>query len=235
MWKQPLSKILFIEMVTLTFYLMTPKQIGFFPFHRGIIWPSLWKIQYTELKLSCGNHSVVKNSIYINSNLDLWPNDPQINRVLPLLQGNHVAKFIKDPIYRTKIIVQKPVWTPARSPARHTQSHNTDRLETGVRKGCTRFAATSDKDYQLLAHGRWFSLGTAASSTIKTGRHDIAESGVKHNKSNQILVSSNPLSRKYWKDSHVFWMVFKACGETVFNFMFVTAHIFKVANFFSCF
>jgi len=27
----------------------------------------------------------------------------------------------------------------------------------------------------LLAHGRWFSLGTAASSTTKTGRHDIAE------------------------------------------------------------
>jgi hypothetical protein len=33
----------------------------------------------------------------------------------------------------------------------------------------------SDKVYQLLAHGRWFSLGTSASSTTKTGRHDIAE------------------------------------------------------------
>jgi hypothetical protein len=35
---------------------------------------------------------------------------------LPLLllpQGNHVAKFGKDPIYRTKVIVRKPVWTPA--------------------------------------------------------------------------------------------------------------------------
>jgi hypothetical protein len=28
---------------------------------------------------------------------------------------------------------------------------------------------------QLLAHGRWFSPDTPASSTIKTGRHDIAE------------------------------------------------------------
>ena len=28
---------------------------------------------------------------------------------------------------------------------------------------------------QLLAHGRWFSPGTPASSTTKTGRHDIAE------------------------------------------------------------
>jgi hypothetical protein len=38
----------------------------------------------------------------------------------------------------------------------------------------------------LLAHGQWFSPGTPASSTTKTGRHDIAESGIKHNKSNQI-------------------------------------------------
>jgi len=29
--------------------------------------------------------------------------------------------------------------------------------------------------YQLFAHGRWFSPGTPASSTTKTGRHDIAE------------------------------------------------------------
>jgi hypothetical protein len=27
----------------------------------------------------------------------------------------------------------------------------------------------------LLAHGRWFSPGTPASSTTKTGRYDIAE------------------------------------------------------------
>ena len=33
----------------------------------------------------------------------------------------------------------------------------------------------SEKNYQLLAHGRWFSPGTPASSTTKTGRHDIAE------------------------------------------------------------
>jgi hypothetical protein len=39
-----------------------------------------------------------------------------------------------------------------------------------LQKGCTRLA--SDKVYQLLAHGRWFS---PASSTTKTGRHDIAE------------------------------------------------------------
>ena len=39
-------------------------------------------------------------------------------------------------------------------------------------KRCTRLPAASDNVYQLLAHGRWFS---PASSTAKTGRHDIAE------------------------------------------------------------
>ena len=41
------------------------------------------------------------------------------------------------------------------------------------KKRCTRLA--SDKVYQLLARGRWFSPGTPASSTTKTGCHDIAE------------------------------------------------------------
>ena len=36
---------------------------------------------------------------------------------------------------------------------------------------CTRLTAASDKVYQLLAHGRWFSPSTPASSTTKTGRH----------------------------------------------------------------
>ena len=53
----------------------------------------------------------------------------------------------------------------------------------GVRD-CLRFAVISytaldsqrnDKVYQLLTHGRWFSPDTPASSTTKTGRHDIAE------------------------------------------------------------
>jgi hypothetical protein len=42
----------------------------------------------------------------------------------------------------------------------------------------------------LFAHGRWFSSGTPASSTTKTGRHDIAEIllkvALKHYKNNQI-------------------------------------------------
>jgi hypothetical protein len=41
-----------------------------------------------------------------------------------------------------------------------------------LQKGCARLTAASDKVYQLHAHGQWFS---PASSTTKTGRHDIAE------------------------------------------------------------
>ena len=60
------------------------------------------------------------------------------------------------------------------------------------KKGCTQLAATSDKVYQLLAHGRWFSPGTPASSTTKTGRHDIAEILLKValNTKNQIIKSN---------------------------------------------
>jgi hypothetical protein len=36
------------------------------------------------------------------------------------------------------------------------------------KKGCTRFGATRDQAYQLLAHVWWFSTGTPASSTTKT-------------------------------------------------------------------
>jgi hypothetical protein len=56
-----------------------------------------------------------------------------------------------------------------------------------ITKGCTRLATASDKVYQLLSHCRWFSPGTPASSTTKTGRHDIAEIllkvALKHQKS----------------------------------------------------
>jgi hypothetical protein len=62
---------------------------------------------------------------------------------------------------------------------------------------CTRLA--SDKVYQLLAHGRWFSPGTPASSTTKTGRHDIAEISLKvalkhQNQINQFGI----VTSEYW-------------------------------------
>ena len=115
-----------------------------------------------------------QNSIYSNGDLDLWPNDPKINRILLLPQWNHVPKFGKDPIYRTKIIVWKPVWTPAHPPA-ITNHIIRPVCIWAYKKGCTRLTATTDKVYQLLANGRWFSPGTPASATTKSGRHDIAE------------------------------------------------------------
>ena len=53
-----------------------------------------------------------------------------------------------------------------------------------------RLAAASDKAYQLLAQGRWFSPGTPDSSTTKTGRHDKAETLLKMglNTKNQIII-----------------------------------------------
>ena len=59
-------------------------------------------------------------------------------------------------------------------------------------------AAASDKVYQLLSHGRWFSPGTPASSTTKSSRHDTAEillkvalSTINQIKSNQIFLCGN--------------------------------------------
>jgi hypothetical protein len=52
------------------------------------------------------------------------------------------------------------------------------------------------KVYQLLARGRWFSPGTPASSTTKTGRHDIVEillkvalSAINHHSNQQYMQS----------------------------------------------
>jgi hypothetical protein len=76
---------------------------------------------------------------------------------------------------------------------------------------CTQLAAASDKVYQLLAHGRWFSSDTPASSTTKTGRHDIAEIllkvALKHQKSiNQI----NKIDRENSGEKNSFLEKFEA-------------------------
>jgi len=59
------------------------------------------------------------------------------------------------------------------------------------KNGCIRLATASDKVYQLLAHGQWFSPGTPAASITKPGRHDIAEMllkvALKHQKSNKSI------------------------------------------------
>jgi hypothetical protein len=66
--------------------------------------PSQRMLQYQNTPIYI-NYQTVNNYIYSNGDLELWPNDPKINRILLLPQGNHVAKFGKDPIYRTKVIV----------------------------------------------------------------------------------------------------------------------------------
>ena len=55
-----------------------------------------------------------------------------------------------------------------------------------LQKRCTRLAAACDKVYQLLAHGRWF---CPASSTTKTGGHDIAEILLKVAQNTKIKIS----------------------------------------------
>jgi len=68
-----------------------------------------------------------------------------------------------------------------------------------IRRGWTRLAAASDKVYQLLAHGRWFSPGTPAFSITKTGRYDIAEILLKValNTKNQSNQSSSNIGSFY--------------------------------------
>ena len=64
-----------------------------------------------------------------------------------------------------------------------------------LQKGCTRLAAASDRvtiPVQLV-HGRWFSPGTPASSTTKTGRHDIAEISLKV----ALGTKNQPINRIY--------------------------------------
>ena len=78
---------------------------------------------------------------------------------LPMEQRARVAQWVRQLDYLTTNTSLSPL---RRIPARLCK----------LQKRCTRFAAASDKVYQLLAHGRWFSL---ASSITNTGRHDIAE------------------------------------------------------------
>jgi hypothetical protein len=60
----------------------------------------------------------------------------------------------------------------------------------------------------LLAHGRWFSPGTLASSTTKTGRHDIAEIllkvALKHQKSKSNHDSEVETTDMYWSEYTTF-------------------------------
>jgi hypothetical protein len=99
------------------------------------------------------------------------------------------------------------------------------------KKGCTQLAAASDKVYQLLAHGQWFSPGTPASSTTKTGRHDIAEILLKValntiNQSNQIFILGSSCCS--FKNLHtvICWILSKLKKSILTACMPLTAYIF---------
>ena len=62
-----------------------------------------------------------------------------------------------------------------------------------------RLVAASDKVYELLAHGRWFSPGSPASSTTKTGLHDITEILLK-----VALNTRNQQTKKFNRNRNVY-------------------------------
>jgi hypothetical protein len=68
----------------------------------------------------------------------------------------------------------------------------------------------------LLAHGRWFSPGTPASSTTKTGRHDIAEIFLK--------VALNTINQT--KSNHIKRLLKSSFGDYIEN-VFLSI---KIAN-----
>jgi hypothetical protein len=83
----------------------------------------------------------------------------------------------------------------------------------------------------LLAHGRCFSLGTPASSTTKTGRHDIAEILLKValNTKNQNQSTGTPVSNSSTNktDSH-------DITEILLKVALNTINQFFIVEYFSC-
>jgi hypothetical protein len=85
------------------------------------------------------------------------------------------------------------------------------------KKGCTGLAAASDKVYQLLAHGWWFSPGTPASSTAKTGCRDIAEILLK-----LVLNTINQIKALYYYITKVMMTVYGRLFHQYFVFLLVS-------------
>jgi hypothetical protein len=91
----------------------------------------------------------------------------------------------------------------------------------------------SDKVYQLLAHGRWFSPGTPDSSTTKTGCHDIAEIVLKVALNTINQIKSNFLPKKGTKftnrsvDNHYYIVRLKSyyhiIAATIILMAFITS------------
>jgi hypothetical protein len=70
-------------------------------------------------------------------------------------------------------------------------------------------AITIDKVYQLLVQGRWFSPGTPASSTNKTGCYDIAEILLKMALKHQTSINQS----KWLRVECTLFVIYKAGRE----------------------
>jgi hypothetical protein len=94
-----------------------------------------------------------------------------------------------------------------------------------LQKRCTRLPAANDKVYQLLAHGRWFSPVSPASSTAKTGRHDIAEILLKVALNTNNQIKSNRLC--FWYYVHCFCFIYPdwwyRSGEVIISVLSMSA------------
>ena len=108
---------------------------------------------------------------------EIYKKGPQHARSVTL--SRYVSHYCSWPGFPCRLGVRVAQWVRSLDLTTHTSLSSIWLGFTpgfvSYKKGCTRLAAASDKVYQLLAHGRWFSPGTPASSTTKTGRHDIAE------------------------------------------------------------
>ena len=113
------------------------------------------------------------------------------------------------------------------------------------KKRCTRLAAASDKVYQLLSHGRWFSPSTPTSSTTKTGRHDIAEILLKVALNTKIQIqihkfdSCSTLSNMFYGSSNVgrellamdcqicVWNMYRYCLKWIWRTIWLSKHTLR--------
>ena len=112
--------------------------------------PTEWRVHYTSPDNTVRKLSPrEKTIICLVHNISFW-------------RGARVAQWVRSLDLTTHASL---------SPIRHGFAPSF----VNYKKECTRLAVASDKVYQLLAHCRWFSPCTPASSTTKTGRHDIAE------------------------------------------------------------
>ena len=135
----------------------------------------------------------------------MWWHDDEINTLgcifIVLAPRGHLILILSQPVFVLSLWLTRAGLEPTVYYTRGSKHYATDAVVKNIRarlcklqKGCIRLAAASHKVYQLSAHGRWFSPGTPASSTTKTGSHDIAEILLK--------VASNTINqqiRSIWK------------------------------------